>query len=137
MKISRPLLQMKFLTDGVQLFVEHLGSLVEISSEGQIGVREAIEASLHRVARGDDGLPILLRPFVGNDTGPDAPAPVVINPRISFGRPVLAGTGIPTREIASRFKAGESHDSLCEDFGLAREQIDTALRCEMRIDEAV
>jgi uncharacterized protein (DUF433 family) len=56
---------------------------------------------------------------------------VVIDPRISFGRPVLAGSGIPTAVIADRYKAGESVDELADDYGRKRLEIEEAIRCEL------
>lgn len=62
--------------------------------------------------------------------GRRAPA-VVIDPRISFGRPVLAGSGIPTAVIAEQYKAGESVDELADDYGRKRLEIEEAIRCEL------
>lgn len=59
------------------------------------------------------------------------PKAVVIDPRISFGRPVLVGTGIPTFILAERYKAGESIDELADDYGCNRFQIEEAIRCEL------
>ncbi|MCA9648232.1 MAG: DUF433 domain-containing protein, partial [Myxococcales bacterium] len=33
---------------------------------------------------------------------------MVIDPNLAYGRPILYGTGIPTRIIADRFKGGDS-----------------------------
>jgi uncharacterized protein (DUF433 family) len=60
----------------------------------------------------------------------------VIDPRISFGRPVLAGTGIPTAVIAERYKAGESMDDLADDYGCQRFEIEEAVRCELALEAA-
>jgi uncharacterized protein (DUF433 family) len=53
-----------------------------------------------------------------------------------FGRPVLAGTGIPTSEIADRFRAGDTIKHLAQDFSVRRDQIETALRWEAIAEEA-
>jgi uncharacterized protein (DUF433 family) len=55
---------------------------------------------------------------------------IVIDPSISFGRPVLTGTGIRVEIIADRFGAGESIDSLAADYGRPREEIEAVLRSE-------
>ncbi len=52
------------------------------------------------------------------------------------GRPVLAGRGIPTIVIAQRYKAGESIDSLVEDYGCERAEIEEAIRCELHLEAA-
>ena len=59
---------------------------------------------------------------------------MVIDPRVSSGRPVLVGSGIPTAVIAERYKAGESIDQLADDYGRERldiEDIEEAIRCEL------
>ena len=61
----------------------------------------------------------------------EEPKVVVIDPFVSFGRPVLAGTGIPTAVIADRYKAGESIDQLADDYGRQRGEIEEAIRCEL------
>jgi len=62
----------------------------------------------------------------------DEPRVVVIDPEVSFGKPVLVGTGIPTSTVAERYKAGESVDDLAEDYDLERAKIEEAIRCELR-----
>jgi uncharacterized protein (DUF433 family) len=61
---------------------------------------------------------------------------VVIDPHISYGRPVLVGTGIPTAVVAERYKAGEPIDELAEDYGRSRKEIEEAIRCELWLDAA-
>jgi len=46
--------------------------------------------------------------------------------------PTLVGTAIPTRVIAGRFDAGESLESLMEDFVRPQEDILEAIRWERR-----
>jgi uncharacterized protein (DUF433 family) len=60
----------------------------------------------------------------------------VIDPRISFGCQILAGSGIPTAIVAERYKAGESIDELAEDYGRERLDIEEAIRCELDVEAA-
>jgi uncharacterized protein (DUF433 family) len=39
-------------------------------------------------------------------------APIVIDPRVAFGRPVLTGRSVPTAILADCFKAGVSIEAL-------------------------
>src|SRR5262245_23793733 len=39
LKVDRPLIRKVFETDGVSLFVEHLGKLLNVSREGQVAMR--------------------------------------------------------------------------------------------------
>ncbi len=89
-----------------------------------------LQAYLRRVEWDAAGVVARLYPFTRKRT-PDEPKAVVIDPRISFGRPVLAGSGIPTAVIAERYKAGESIDELADDYGRERLAIEEAIRCEL------
>ncbi|TLY29439.1 MAG: DUF433 domain-containing protein [Nitrospirae bacterium] len=124
-----PLAEREFETDGISLFIEQYGKLINISEEGQLAIRELLEAHLKRIERDTSGLPIRLYPFT-RKRAPQEPMAVVIDPYVSFGRPVLVGTGIPTAVIAARYKAGESVDDLADDYGRSREEIEEAIRCE-------
>ncbi len=60
----------------------------------------------------------------------DQPAPVVVDPLVAFGRPVLAGRAVPTAVLADRFKAGDKLGDLAQDFDTTPQVIEEALRCE-------
>jgi uncharacterized protein (DUF433 family)/transposase-like protein len=55
---------------------------------------------------------------------------VVIDPQLSFGAPVVFGTGIPTYIVLDRHNAGENLIDVAEDFGLTVEQVKAALTFE-------
>jgi uncharacterized protein (DUF433 family) len=132
---KHPLADHWFETDGLDLFVEKYGQLINISREGQLEVRDLIHAHLQRIERDSTGVPIRLYPFT-RKREPDEPKAVVIDPRVSFGRPVLAGTGIATAVVAERFKAGEPIDSLAEDYARSPSEIEEAIRCELQFEAA-
>ena len=125
-----PLAEQRFETDGVDLFIRHYGDLINIAQSGQLAMRKIMEAYLRRVEWDAAGVVARLYPFTRKRT-PDEPKAIVIDPRISFGRPVLAGSGIPTAVIAERYKAGESIDQLADDYGRERLAIEEAIRCEL------
>ena len=127
---KHPLAEQKFATDGVDLFVEVFGQLVNVSREGQLAIRDLIQAYLQRIERDPIGAPVRLYPFT-RERKPDEPKIIVIDPSISFGRPVLVGTGIATTIIAQRYKAGESVEELAEDYGRSRSDIEEAIRSEL------
>ena len=56
--------------------------------------------------------------------------PVVVDPRVQFGRPCLQGTGIPTEVLMERFMAGEPIDDIASDYGVDRSMIEAAIRFE-------
>ena len=94
-----------------------------------------LQAHLRRIERDSAGIPVKLYPFT-RKRDPQEPKAVVIDPQVSFGRPVLAGTGIATSVIAERYKAGESMEELADDYGLKRLEIEEAIRCELPLEAA-
>jgi hypothetical protein len=111
-RVKRPLINQSFRTDGLDLFVERYGDLINASLEGQRAMKEILGVYLKRIEWDANGLPIKLYPFT-RDTQAEAtpasdPRVVVMNPTISSGRPVIAGTGIPVASIFERYKAGDS-----------------------------
>ncbi len=70
-------------------------------------------------------------PFV-RERSASEPKFIVINPALGFGKPVIAGTGISTAVIASRFNARESMPELAKEYGLEEKQIEEAIRWETR-----
>lgn len=132
---AHPLAVQQFETDGMNLFVEKFGQLINASQAGQTEMRGLLEMHLRRVDRDAGGFPIRLYPFTRKREA-DEPKAVVIDPFVSFGRPVLAGTGIATAVVAERYKAGESIDDLAHDYGRERSDIEEAIRCELSLEAA-
>lgn len=127
---KHPLADQAFETDGLNLFMEKYGQLINISQDGQLAIKNLLEAHLHRIERNPSGIPIRLYPFI-RKKAIDEPKAVVIDPYVSFGRPVLSGTGIATAVIAERYKAGESVADLAKDYNRQRDEIEEAIRCEL------
>ena len=132
----RPLLERQFATNGVDLFVDHLGAIINISRDGQVEMADLIRAYLERIDRDAKGLPIKLYPFMRTQAPRDQPRTVVIDPRVSFGRPVIAGTGIPTAVLAEQFKAGDPVPVLAKEYGADEEAVWDAIRCELALEAA-
>lgn len=130
---QHPLAEHRFETDGLEIFVTHLGTLISASGGGQIAMRELISSYLKRVEWDDAGMAARLYPFTRRAGGSDDPKIVVIDPRISFGRRSIAGTGIATALVAERYKAGESIPALASDYGCKDVEIDEAIRCELSL----
>ena len=130
--IRHPLADLDLLTDGLDVWLEELDKLVAVSEHGQLGIEDVLEAHLRRVDRGPRGEAVRLYPFphIGDVAG--QPRSIVVDPEVAFGRPTLAGTAIPTPVIAGRFDAGESLESLVEDFGRPPRDILEAIRWERR-----
>lgn len=125
-----PLIEQVFQTDRRDLFIEHLGAVVNLSKGGQIEIREMIDLYRERVERDPRGL-FKLYPFVMERTHSE-PKLIQINPAVGFGKPVIAGTGVSTAVIASRFNAREPIDDLATEYGVTPRQIEEAIRWEQR-----
>ena len=67
-----------------------------------------------------------LYPFV-SVSAPSEQRPIVIDPRISFGRPVVLRKGISTSTIAERVDAGESVKEIAADYDLEPSEIEQAV----------
>ncbi len=136
---QHPLAEHQFETNGINLFIEKYGKLIDITREGQLEIKDFMKAHLKRIERDAQGIPQKLYPFTRKRAfrpGESEPISIVIDPRISFGRPSIVGTGIPTSIIAERYKAGESIEDLAEDYGLKPLQIQEAIRSELTVEAA-
>jgi len=126
---DHPLSDRQMLTDGKDLFIEQYGELINASQDGQMEMKLVLEAYLRRIERDPAGSPVKLYPFTRSHL-PDDVRPVSIDPRVSFGRPCLAGTGIPTAVIMERYKAGDTIGLLAVDYRRAPDEIEEAIRYE-------
>jgi len=126
-----PLTDYWFETDGIDIFVEVSFRLEIVSQDGQLAMREFLQKYLSRVERDDRKIAVRLYPFTSDPPAVDTRL-IVIDPKVSYGRPVITGSGIPTSIIAERWVAGELIESLTADYGRTAEEIQEALRCELR-----
>ena len=127
-----PLISCVLQTDGLNLFEERYGNLINISQSGQLAMREILKNALSRVEYDSYYIPVKLYPFTRNEMC-DAPKIVVIDPKISAGRPVIFGTGITTEIISERNKAGESMSQLATDYEREQSEIEEAIRCQINL----
>jgi uncharacterized protein (DUF433 family) len=125
----RPLAEEQFETDGADLFVEKYCALVGVSQEGQLQMRELIRDRLKRVHRDPKGLPEKIVLFRAAGAG-EGRADVIIDPKRSFGRPVLDGLGVRTTVVFERFMAGDNIEVLARDYAVPAQAVQDAIRCE-------
>jgi uncharacterized protein (DUF433 family) len=124
---KHPLIDNEFMTFGWRIVIDRFQQYVEISHDGQMAIKEVVQGHLSRIRRDASGSPIRLYPFTRKQRG-EGPETVVIDPTISFGRPVLVGTGIPIDEIAARHRAGDSIQEIANDYGRTPQEIEEAIR---------
>lgn len=134
--IKRLLLSKELCTEAGSLFLKKYGELINLSKSGQLAMKEMLEDYLERVDWDVEKFPIRLFPFhrevptAQKGLKQDASKMIVIDPRISFGRPVIERKGISTATIASRIDAGESVQELAKDYGLETWEIKGAVLYE-------
>jgi uncharacterized protein (DUF433 family) len=123
-----PLVTQVFLTDRKDLFIERMDKLVNVSAKSSQLDLDFYRMYLERVQTDPKGL-FRFFPFVVEPRASE-PKTIEINPMIGFGKPVIAGTGISTAIIASRFNARESIAALAEEYGRTPQEIEEAIRWE-------
>ena len=130
LEIDRLLLRDDLQAASGDLFLE-IGELLNLSRSGQVGMRRVWLRHLTRVEFDEDRLPTRLFPFypVAIDDESDART-IVIDPRISFGRPVIARGSISTAAVSQRYNAGESIPDLAHDFDVLEREIEDAIAYE-------
>ena len=89
-----------------------------------------VKEYMQRIERDLHGLPIKLYPFSGSGE-PDELKSILIDPKISFGRPTLSDISIPVEIIVERYKAGETARELAGDYECNQKKIEEAIRCQL------
>jgi uncharacterized protein (DUF433 family) len=125
LKIDQLLLREELCNAGGALFLDRYGELMNLSASAQLAMRKAIEAHLKRVEWGRLHFPVRLYPFVVSESV-DA-KPIIIDPHISFGRPVVTKAFVSTLSIVDRIDAGEKVEDVARDYDLTREEIEEAV----------
>ncbi len=124
--ISRPLFDNR-LWAGSGIYMDHEKGLIDLSRTGQFVFEEVVRAYLSRVEIDPSGMPRQLYPWVMNTEKKN----VLIDPRIRFGQPVIAGTGIMTLTIHERFEAGETLDAIARSYEIDDTLVKDALAYEV------
>jgi len=112
-----------------RLFLKKYAELIELAPSTQHVIARALEQFLEAVVQDPVGVPVKLYPWIPDpQVGPKRS--IVIDPEVSFGRPITSLRGISTVVLADQFDAGASIDDLADDYGLPPEAIEDALAFE-------
>jgi uncharacterized protein (DUF433 family) len=128
LETDHPLIQQRFQTDGVDLFVNSMERLVNVTRSGQLAMKETLKFLLTRIEWDDREIASKLFPFVQAEG--DVARILCIDPRISFGKPTIVGTGIPTGAIVDLYEAGEEIQDIANEFDCTADQIRAAIQFE-------
>jgi len=126
---EHPLLDPRLETDGIHLFLHEGDEYLNLNRPRQKGIPEILSTYLRRIDR-PDRYEFTFFPFVVREDAHE-PRTIQMSPRVAFGRPVLANTGIATDVIAGRFRARDSIADLAEEYGVSASMIEDAVRWEL------
>jgi uncharacterized protein (DUF433 family) len=129
-----PLLAENFETDGVNLCIREEDRIINLSRHRQQEIKDFVAIYLNRIGR-DRGVATRLFPFIVSDAQ-DEPQSISISPKISFDKPVLAGTGVSTSVIVGRFKSRDSIADLAREYEVSEAILEDAVRWELGRAEA-
>lgn len=124
--IERLLLSQKLHTEAGEVFLEKYGTLINLSASGQLVIRKLLETHLRRVEWDRWQFPVRLYPFLHGEES-TTERPIVIDPSVGFGRPLVTRRGISTAIIRERVDAGESVIELAQDYDLTVDEIEQAV----------
>lgn len=127
--IERLLLRPELRTHAGRMFLDRYGALIELTASGRLAMRRMFDAHLKRIEWDSSRFPIRFYPFLSAAAPSDA-RPIVIDPRLAFGRPVVLPQAISTAAIAERIDAGESVEEVAADYDLGRSEIEQAILYE-------
>ncbi len=128
-----PLVQKRFKTDGVDLFIEQMEALVNVSHSGQLVMRKVLENLLNRIEWDEKDLAARLFPLIETYGGDSSAKYIAIDPNVSFGKPTIMSTGIPTEIITELYDAGDSIEEIAEDYNCTILQIEKAIFFESQL----
>jgi uncharacterized protein (DUF433 family) len=129
---DHPLVMKRFQSDGVDLFVDQVDRLVNVSRSGQLAMREALTSLLTRIEWDANGLATRFFPITKLVPGPESDKIIFLDPSIRFGKPVIADKGIPTDIIAELYNAGDSIEDIADEYDCTPLQIKTAIQFEFQ-----
>jgi uncharacterized protein (DUF433 family) len=135
--VAHPIVEADLFVVGTDLYIKHGLRSENLSRAGQYAIEGVIRDLLTRVDKGPFGFERFY-PQMRNQKGQisDRYKPIVVDPEVSFGKPCLAGTGIPTAVIAERYRAGESINAIAKDYYTSAKKVREALAFEEEIPES-
>jgi len=116
-------------TGAGRLFLDRYGRLLELSESKQYAMRNLLLQYLERVDYSADSLPRSFMPFERSPRNMGKML-IALSPYVSFGRAVLRSSGISVQAIVQRIDAGESTESIADDYGITEQEIEEAILYE-------
>jgi uncharacterized protein (DUF433 family) len=131
--LEHALASRRLYTDGAEVlydYAQHAGDTPEGESARELVVvrnnqrvfSEVVEQYLRRIDFAGDGYARLIRLPQYRD------AEVTVDPDHAFGRPRFVRGGAGVDDVIDLFRTGESVDTVADEFGLSREDVEDAIR---------
>lgn len=127
---NHPWVANRFQTDGIDLFVEQMDELVNVSGSGQLVMRATLRHLLTRVEWDENGIASRFFPITELVPEPESDKVIFLDPAIRFGKPIIAGKGVPTDIIVELYNAGDSIEEIADEYDCSPLQIRTAIQFE-------
>ena len=124
--VPRPLVSIKFKTDGREIFVPHGDQLMEVGMrKAQLAWAEVLDPFLDTIDYTKDPHGVARRWWpLGRAES------VMVDPRYAFGLPAVASSGVRTEIILERFRAKDTVEQIARDFGVKPIDVERALQFE-------
>ena len=124
--VPRPLVSLKFKTDGREIFVPHGDQLMEVGTrKAQLAWAEVLDPFLDTIDYTKDPHGVARRWWpLGRAES------VMVDPRYAFGLPAVAGSGVRTEIILERFRAKDTVEQIARDFRVKPIDVERALQFE-------
>jgi uncharacterized protein (DUF433 family) len=129
LRIKRLLLRPELRANAGKVFLDRYGELIDLPASGQLAMRQLFNEHLKRIEWDTSNFPVRLYPFL-SIVSASGERPIVINPYIAFGRPVVERKGVSTSAIVERIDAGESVEDVANDYDLGKTEIEQAILYE-------
>ena len=108
------------------IFGEMTAALLVATRHGQMAFRQLFQEHLVNVSGltfNEKGIATTWTPRLD----------IRLDPKVQFGRPCIAGTRIPTGDIAGMVTGGDSIEFLARSYRLKRKQVETAIKWEAEL----
>lgn len=123
LELPRPLVQLRFKTDGKEVFVDGGNTLLGLGRrKRELAWNEVLRPFLEELDY-SEGWAARWWPL-GRDRS------IVIDPDYGFGQPVVSGSGVRTEIVLERVRAGDSFEVIAEDFNLEPLEVERAIQYE-------
>ena len=111
---------------GEDIYAEMASVLLAATRSGQLAFKELIQENLinvHGLTFNEKNIAASWEPRKG----------ILLHPRIQFGRSCIAGTRIPTSDLAGMAEAGDSVEYLAASYSITQEQVEQAIAWESEL----